>query len=232
MRNNTRFIQAALSLVAIAFLCGSCSSGDPEIRASNVRVVRVQDLSGAFAERLSVFVLLEDSDGSADFGSIVVTHDDSGLFWTITPDRSEIMLRGKDRWTGSSLLTGPGDGPIPEGAYSLAVSDLAGNEDVTTFTLSALDLSAESPYRFEVSAGQWKLERQADAGNFRNVWFLLYDRDSKLLNTWKVPDSGKKTLTGSVKTFLAIAQNAVFIQCYAESVSGMAGVLLTPLTLQ
>lgn len=226
--NAIAFFLSLLSTVLVL----SCSSGNPEIRSTRVQVLRVEGSNGAFAERLSVFAFFDDTDGPADFGSIIVTHDDSGLTWTISSDEVMVRLRGKDRWAGSNALAGPADAPLPKGAYTIAVQDLAGNEALTKFTLPTPDFPARSPYRLSISRSQWKLERNPDAGDFNNVWFLLFDGDDRLVNTWKVPDAAKTAQEGPIQTLTAVAPSAVTAQCYIENKAGSAGVLLTPLSLR
>lgn len=230
-----RFIVKAIAylpLLISAFLVLSCSSGNPEIRSNLVQVLRVEGSDGSFAERLSVFVFFDDTDGPADFGSIIVSHDKSGLSWTISSDAVMVRLRGKDRWAGSNALAGPADAPLPKGEYTIAVQDLAGNEAVTKFTLPTPDFPARSPYRLSVSRGRWKLERNPDAGDFSNVWFLLFDGDDRLVNSWKVPDASKLSQDGPIQTLAAVAPSAVTAQCYVENKAGTAGVLLTPCSLR
>lgn len=226
--NAIAFFLLLLSTVLVL----SCSSGNPEIRSTRVQVLRVEGSNGAFAERLSVFVFFDDTDGPADFGSIIVTHDDSGLTWTISPDEVMVRLRGKDRWAGSNALAGPADEPLPKGEYTIAVADLAGNEALAKFTLPTPNFPTRSPYRLSISRSQWKLERNPDAEDFGTVWFLLFDGDDRLVNSWKVPDAAKTAQEGPIQTLTAVAPSAVTAQCYIENKAGTAGVLLTPLSLR
>lgn len=223
---------AFIPLLLFTIFVLSCSSGNPEIRTTRVQVLRVEGSNGAFAERLSVFVFFDDTDGPADFGSIILTHDDSGLTWTISSDEVMVRLRGKDRWAGSNALAGPADAPFPKGEYTIAVQDLAGNEAVAKFTLPTPDFPARSPYQLSISQGRWKLERNPDAGDFSNVWFLLFDGDDRLVNSWKVPDAAKTAQEGPIQTLFAVAPSAVTAQCYIENKAGTAGVLLTPRSLR
>lgn len=230
----TRTSIAILSIFTAAFavLLASCSSGSPEIRGKNVKLVLVEDPSGGFAERLSVFTLYDDSDGPADFAYMTVTHEDSGLSWTVDAGTAEVRARGKDRWVGSSAIAGPAGSRVPVGRYSLTVGDLAGNESGSEFEVGTVEFPERSPCSFSISGEAWTLERNADAGSFRHQWILLYDRDGKLINTWKVPDSGQRVIAGFVKTLTAVAPAASVARCYCENDSGKAGVLLTPVDMR
>jgi len=210
----------------------SCSSGSPELRSENVKVLRVEGADGTFSERLSVFVSYEDSDGPADFGYLTVTHDESGLSWTINSEQVEVRQRGKDRWIGSNILAGPAGSTIPTGSYTIVASDLAGNESTAEISVTKQTFPERAPCTFSISGDSWTLERNPDSGGFKRIWILLFNRDGALVNSWKVPDSGTRVTTGSVMTLQAVAQNAVTAQCYAENAAGTAGVLLTSIKMR
>lgn len=218
------FFAAALSL--------SCSSGSPEIRSENVKVLRVEGADGTFSERLSVFVSYDDSDGPADFGYMTVTHDETGLSWTISSEEAEFRQWGKDRWIGSNILAGPAGSVIPTGSYTIVASDLAGNETTAEISVTKQTFPERAPCSFTISGDTWTLERNPDSGGFKRIWILLFNREGLLVNSWKVPESGTRVTTGSVMTFEAIAQNAVTAQCYAENGAGTAGVLLTSVKMR
>lgn len=215
-----------------AIILASCSSASPQIKAKSVKVIRVEGADGAFAERLSVFILYEDSDGPADFGSIAVTHDKTGLSWTIGPERAEIRLRGKDRWVGSNILAGPAGGEIPRGEYTIVANDLAGNESIAEFTVGKQSFPERAPCVFSIADDVWTIKRNAAPDGFTRIWIFLYDSEGKLLNSWIVPNSGQLITTGFVKTLTSVAQNAVSAQCYIENASGTAGVLLTSVNMR
>lgn len=210
----------------------SCSQADPLIRSHLVQLLRVQGPTGQFAERLSVFVLFDDDDGTEDLGQITVTNEDTGLFWNINADEAMTRSRGDDLWTGSNDLAGPGDRAIPAGAYTIAVSDLAGNESVTSFRLTRPSFPEFSPYSFSISDGLWKLERNKAQSGFDRVWLFLFDKDMNVLYSWRVTESPDGVTTGSVKQFPSYAPGTAAVQCYCENADGSAGVLLTPVFLE
>lgn len=226
----TRFI-LRLSLVAV-LLFPSCTQSDPVIRSRLVQLLRVQGPTGQFAERLSVFVLSDDDDGPEDLDRITVTHEDTGLFWTIRADAALTRTRGDDLWTGSNDLAGPGDRPIPAGTYSVAVSDLAGNESITTFRLVRPSFPDFSPYSFTVSDGLWTLRRNPTPSGFDRVWLFLCDADMTVLYSWRVTEGPDGLTTGSLDQLKAFASGTAAVQCYCENADGSAGVLLTPVFLE
>jgi hypothetical protein len=215
-----------------SFLLASCSSANPQIKGKSVKVVRVEGADGTFAERLSVFILYEDSDGPADFGSIAINHDETGLSWTIGPDRAEVRLRGKDRWVGSNILAGPAGGEIPRGEYTIVANDLAGNESIAEFTVGKQSFPERAPCVFSITDDIWTINRNSSPEGFTRIWILLYDSEGKLLNSWIVPNSGQQITTGFVKALTSVAPNAVTAQCYVENGSGSAGVLLTSVNIR
>ncbi len=224
-------VGAILSSLAGFFLVVSCAQGKPEIRSQSVQLLRVQGPALVFAERLSVFVFFEDSDGDADFSSIAVTHLETGLRWNLPAESTMTRLRGKDRWVGSNNLAGPGDGPLPEGAYSLAVYDLAGNEAVSTFSVAKPFFPENAPARLTIEGDVWKIERNPASGSFKNTWLFLFNNEQRLVLSWRVPSDGD-VVTGSVAALVDQARDAVSVQCYTENPSGTAGVLLTPVDLE
>ncbi len=217
-------------LFALVLAC-SCAQGKPEIRARSVQLIRVQGPALTFAERLSVFVFFEDSDGDADFSSMAVTHAETGLRWNVPAEASMTRLRGNDRWVGTNNLAGPGDGPLPEGAYTVSVYDLAGNEATATFSLPRPVFPENAPARLTIEGDVWKVERNPASGSFKNTWLFLFNNEQRLVLSWRVPGEGD-VVTGSVASLLEQARDAVSVQCYTENPSGTAGVLLTPVDLE
>jgi hypothetical protein len=227
-----RFSQLSFITFFIAVFFLSCSQSDPVIRSHVVQILRVQGPTGQFAERLSVFVFFEDDDGAEDLERITVMHEESGIFWTIRAGDAMTRSRGDDLWTGSNNLAGPGDRAIPSGAYSITVNDLAGKESVSTFRLTHPTFPDFSPYSFSITDGQWKLERNRSQSSFERVWLFLYDRDMKILYSWRVTENPDGITSGSVDQLRAFASDTAVVQCYTENIDGSAGVLLTPVFLE
>lgn len=227
-----RYFFFGIILLSALSLLLSCSQGSPEVRSTLIQVLRVQEPNLTFTERLSFFVFFDDPDGSSDFGSIVLSHNKTGLTWTITPENSQVRLRGKDRWTGSNKLAGPAGGAIPGGPYTFTLSDLAGNETAYVFNVNRPDFPERSPVAFSIKNNRWTIERNEGDKSFTRVFLLLFDVDSNLLYSWPVPDSSRMHVDGTVDSLRSIARKTMFVRCYAENESGSAGVLLTPVNLQ
>lgn len=217
---------------ALSILSFSCSQKKPEIRSMNVQLLRVQGPAGKFAERLSVFVFFTDADGTADFGSMAITHEETGLSWNMPASSCMTRQRGKDLWTGSNSLAGPGDEPLPEGEYSISVFDLAGNETISSFMLSRPAFPDFAPVSFNIAGDQWSLVRNTAVTGFARTWLFLYDDRQNLVYSWLVPDSKDGHAAGTVASLKAFSQNAVSVQCFTENQDGSAGVLLSPVTME
>ncbi len=226
------FFYALVPLLCLAAVLSSCTQGKPVFRSALIQLVQVETESGVFSERLSYFALFEDSDGAYDFGSIRIVHDETGLEWIIDPAAARVRLRGADRWTGSAGLAGPGDSPVPGGTYSVTLSDLAGHESASTFTLVRPEFPERSPAVFSVRGGEWELVRNPEAAGFMRTFLFLSDEKGRLLYSYRVADSGVMRVTGPVASLLALAKDASTVQCYTENEAGTAGVLLIPVNIR
>lgn len=220
-----------LCVLASTFFA-SCTQGVPEIRSDVVQLLRVQGPTGTFAERLSVFVFFEDADGPADYGSITISYEKTGYMWRLVPSNSSVRLRGSDRWVGSSNLAGPADALFPEGTYTLTVTDLAGNEALSSFSLVRPGFPDRSPVSFAVKGEKWELTRSEAASPFSRVFLYFNDVHGNLLYSWNVPASKNKKMDGTIESLKVLAPAVDTIQCYIENESGSAGVLLTPVHIQ
>lgn len=217
--------------LATIFVLLSCAQSQPEIRASSIRLLRVQTSTGDFVERLSVFLYFDDADGTEDFSTITLRHADTGLFWVLDADDADVRIRGRDRWTGSSIFAPPLDGVFPGGSYTVAVADLAGNEAVKTFTLDREPFTEKAPVRFSLSGDIWTLERSDSAGAFSENYLFLFDAGQNLVHVWKMPEDEKKVV-GDLDTFRQEYRDAVTVQAYSQTRDGQAGVLLSPAQME
>lgn len=223
----TTAILAAAAILFVAAFSG-CAQGTPEIRSSQVQLLRIQNASLSFSERLSVFVFFQDSDGEADFSRMTITHNETGLVWAVDKDQELVRMRGKDRWTGSNMLAGPGGDEIPGGPYTLSVYDLAGNEAVRTFNLIRPEFPERAPLKFSISGKNWTIDYSDPSLSFSRVFLMLLDRDGNLLYSWRVPPVTESSQEGSLESLQALAKKAVSVQCFVENSNGSAGILFLP----
>lgn len=230
--NRASVLAIVAGFLVFAPVLFSCSQGKPEIRAQAVQLLSVEAEGGGFVQRLSAFVFFDDPDGPADLGPLTVTHESTGMTWTVKPEELSVRLRGKERWVGSSQLAGPGNGPFPSGGYTLAVSDLAGNEGVGRFEIGAQSFPAAAPYRLDVAGGRWSISPRGPRTEFTRLWFVLLDSGLKPLQSWRVPAGASLSASGSTQVFTVISREVRYVQCLAENESGTAGVLLAPAELR
>ena len=219
MKKNIFFYIA--SLVSLFFIT-SCTQGIPEILSLSTQVIKVQQEDLTFTEQLSVFVFFTDSDGTQDFASISLCHNDTGLTWTIDKEDAVVRLRGKDRWIGSSVLVGPGGGAIPSGTYTLVVSDLAGNEAVSIISIIRPVFPEQVPCKFFVENEKWVIERNSEFSGFSKFFLFLLDDSNKLLYSWAVPSSSKNEIDGTLSSLRSLAPKATRVQCLVENASSTA----------
>jgi len=197
-----------------------------------VQLLRVQGPTGAFAERLSVFVYFDDADGPADFNSITVKHIATGFEWIILPENALVRLRGNDRWTGSNSLASPGDGKLPDGNYTVTVTDLAGNESIKTFVLNHPDFPEYAPVNFTINGDSWSLARNSANSAFSRTYLLMYNTQMQLVFSWMLPNDNEPNVTGTIETLRSYAGDVSSVQCYPETADGSAGVLLIPVNIE
>lgn len=227
--NNFMFL-FLVTIIAIFFV--SCEQSSPIVHSSLVQIVRVQKEDLSFVERLSVFVFFDDEDGIDDFGAISVSHKDTGLTWKIIPSNCAVRLRGKDRWTGSSDLAGPGEGAIPGGVYTITVNDLADNESVQTITLSRPEFPEHPPVVFSVVKNNWEITRIDSTSGFVRSYLFFFDKNSTILYSWMILDSASTHAEGTVETLRSLSREVDYVRCYTENATGTAGVLLAPVYLR
>lgn len=220
------------SALICILLLASCAQGSPELRSHIAQIILVEDQDGGFAERLSLFAFWSDTDGSDDFGSIVLTHEETSLTWELDAESAHSRMRGKDRWTGSNAIAGPGGDPMPDGTYTLSVTDRVGNEAIKRFELQRPAFPSRAPARFAVTGDTWELMRNPDSLDFTRLWLFLLDGSGALLASWRVPESRSASTTGTVESLREIARNTVSVQCFAENTSLTGGVLLLPVNLE
>ncbi len=222
---------SCISCIILIIILFSCAQSGPELRSSTVKLLRVQEDSGEFTERLSVFILFQDEDGPEDFASITIRNDDSGLFWLVDSGDAVVRLRGSDRWIGSSDLAPPPDGFFPEGDYTIIAQDLAGNEAMHTFMLSRTEYPEKLPVRLSLDGDVWTMERNPDNGGFTENYLFVYTAEDRLVHVWKMEGNQNKSI-GDLDTFRRQFDGAARIRCYSETQDGKAGVLLSPVDMQ
>ncbi len=240
------------SLVSVFFLFFSgCAADNPEILRSDVRILSVQDSSGNFSEKLSVFVLFKSGADPGNFGSMTVTHTGTGIEWNLPALEAVVVSpAGKKKdslWIGNPSLSPVYSGEgffFPEGSYYLIVRDLAGNEASSSFSLEKTVFPEVAPVSLSVDDSGNKeifITVPESPGDFTVIVLFLLDGEGMPFYSFFVsPDlfNGRvasvpfsmleKELKSAGKEFVSRLRS---VQCYAGNNSGSAGVLLFPVSL-
>lgn len=169
--------RAAVVLALGLFL--SCTGAPPETTRAELSVVYVDDLEiDAAYEALSVRAHVQDADGIDDVERLHVTHDESGLVWTVSEERwSRQEEGGAEVFVVSGLAT-PDGRPLPRGDYRIIAVDAAGYSSEITAALRA-PVVGQQQLRFPV------LEIRGDqvtvSGDFELVVLQGYGGDGRIV---------------------------------------------------
>ncbi|RKX87681.1 MAG: hypothetical protein DRP58_02260 [Spirochaetes bacterium] len=124
-------------IVILLFFLLACSGSVPEIG----QVVWQLNFSKSPVEsqvyqNLSVFLLIDDADGLSDIDFIYIIHDESELFWILSPETwVEKVISGKN-WIGSNNISMNDKSDLPSGKYRILVLDKAGERDSQQINIS------------------------------------------------------------------------------------------------
>lgn len=113
----------------------SCGGESPEILALDWRLEQ-RPREGASYESLSVMANVHDFDGPEDIESLTLSHDASGLSWTLDGGNWTLRKEGDDTWMGGSDIAMPDRSPLPRGEYRLVASALSGQRGERNFDLA------------------------------------------------------------------------------------------------
>jgi hypothetical protein len=123
------------ALLSSALLAG-CSGKPPQISRVFRQLLLVHDLqANSYTERLSVFVVGSDPDGSDDLSTLYVINDDAEAFWTVDSKSWSSSTAEGETWIGTNGLAMPGGAPLPAGTYRVILQDAGGETAEDSFTL-------------------------------------------------------------------------------------------------
>jgi len=136
-------------------LVTSCTGAKPEILFSDWElIVQRESVGAAPTERLRFYVAVSDGDGAEDIDRLLLIHEESELYWELTPDTWVQVEHGGDQWFGAPELTVPdGTAEMPRGRYRVEVYDAAQGLAQDSFILNL-----PSPEAAEVESLQLLLE--------------------------------------------------------------------------
>jgi hypothetical protein len=129
-----RVAAAVPAVLLIAALAAGCTGSAPSIDDVRWRVVLRDDGARRY-EELALFVLASDPDGPGDLALVEAIPRGSDLVWRAqAPDWSRSPADGMG-WIGLPRLVPASGERLPDGLWTVRVSDLAGRSAETTFRL-------------------------------------------------------------------------------------------------
>lgn len=120
------------SLLGLSFI--SCSDSTPKISSVNhTFIIDMQNDGEEPLTSLSVFV--QDDNNVMRLEELTLTHLKSGLVWR-TKDLAFVPGKNGRNWAGYSDFIFPGDKTFPQGRYEVLLTDKAGDEAKSSFSLN------------------------------------------------------------------------------------------------
>lgn len=186
---------------------------------------------GTVSERLSLFVLLEDTDGRNDYKQLVLREDATGLEWIVQRENSVFLQESgfsqKTQWIGSNKFRYPRR-VFPPGSYTVCAEDLSGQKTETVFTLEEPPRITGEPFTFQLDNGQWKITR-IDENLFSDFSLIFLSADLQPLTTRQIQKDGSGQYSGSA--YHEGTDDARYIQCCAENTEHTAAFFSPPLPI-
>ncbi len=191
-RRGTRPVAAAAAAAAVLLLSlGACTGAPPEVTRAQTTLVYVDDLDlNTVYETLTLDVHVQDADGIDDVETLHVTHDASGLVWTVPRERWERRQEaGAEVFALSGLATADGRS-LPRGRYRVIAVDAAGHSaELTTTVVGAAP--GDGALRFP------RLEIRGDTlsvtGGFPLVVLRGYDVSGRFVGELRLSEGEQRT---------------------------------------
>ena len=119
---------AAAAGVVLLVSLGACTGAPPEVTRAEPTLVYVDNLDlNTTYESLTLDIHVQDADGIDDVETLHVTHDASGLLWTVAGEGwTRRQVGGTEIFSLTGLAT-PDGGPLPRGRYRVIAVDAAGH---------------------------------------------------------------------------------------------------------
>jgi len=182
-----------LITIIIAVVMISCSGSVPQIGQVVWQINFLKESSEKqLVQALSLFILVEDEDGLADIDSVFIIHDESELFWKLTPQTWSKKIINNKNWIGSNKISMNDNSNLPSGKYRILVLDKAGERDSLQINISSNMLVIDNNILFpELFPGTDIVIRS----DFSENTLRIYDESMDLLKNLKIE---KKIISRSV----------------------------------
>ena len=184
MKTSRRFIKAALlaAVCTAAVFFSGCGGSPPELlqlfRQTNV--VSDREL-GLTYESMSLWINCSDDDGTEDFESLYLIHDEEELYWELTDETWTSDERASGYWIGTNELVMNDRSDFPPGNYRVVLIDAAGDRDERRIFVSRGPDHEGLVFPRLVSGDQWEF-RSPHRDNL--LW--VYVPGGRLVGTYTI----------------------------------------------
>ena len=184
-----------LILLLLLGLCLiNCTSKPPEIERILHQLNYVLDReTNRISQKLTLFIMPEDTDGIDDLANLYLIHDESELFWTL---KKESWLTSESKgslWIGSNSFCMPDDSDLPSGEYRVLLMDLGGGTDESSFNSSMNDID-RTLLSFPLSEVRDNTIYVTSIYSANEIWIYEADDQFKI----SLPIGGKGILLSSI----------------------------------
>jgi hypothetical protein len=184
-------VRVALAVIAgVAAATASCSSSDPQIMQTDVRVVATYDpRTGDTVERLSVSVDVHDPDGAEDLELVRTVLHPYDLVWECPVSETfRIRDAGTDWYVCDDIAPPEGTAPF---RLTIEVEDKSLRTAGTEVTVP-VDQQPTDPDSFAVVAGDGGSRTVIFPEDARTVYILAIDDDGRRTETFIIerPETG------------------------------------------
>jgi hypothetical protein len=227
MKRTSRAKCLLLPVLAGVLAFGSaCSGKPPEILRTSTQRLLVRDLrSGQVSEKLSVFMVGTDADGTEDLATIYVINDDAELFWSVDSKTWSSSSAEGETWIGTNGLSMPSGTALPAGTYRVILEDEGGGTAETTFTMQggSIDASRVSFPSVTLRDGAVKV-----TGSYRNPELWVYTADGRYLTRLAAEPGASPITLPALETAYPEMGKTFMFWAYAKDDARGVGLLSGP----
>lgn len=215
------------SQLVCLLLLASCTIYSPELISYEYKVSLINDVEAEMVyESLTFYAHVDDEDGESDLYSLVINHEDSGLFWELIAGDWDRLERSGEIWVGSHSLIMPQGSPLPRGKYSIVLNDYYGHSVSEEFSLS-------EPAPEEVSFPELNIEDKdilTVTGDYEKYLLWGYDKDDNLL--FSIPVENEFAIALSTQPPEAFVEQLNSLYVYTSAPQSYYGIQIGPYFLE
>lgn len=220
-----------ICLFLTVLLAVACSFDTPVAVLVKKQRIYAYNMQEKLAERLAVFVLLEDGDGRDDYKELILREDATGLEWTINRENTvflqEASYSKNVQWIGSNKFAYPRRF-FPAGRYTVTACDVGGNETIASFSLQKSPPFTVFPFDFTLAEEQWALHIIDDSACV-SFSVIMLGADMQPIAVYKIPPEDVMQRKGALHSLPEHLASTRYIQCFAENADQSIGFLSKPM---